>query len=181
MRSRPPRRRTRTPSSSPRSSLPTTATSRPSPSWPALNKPLKLGADTYCGASTQPYCINGLKKTYGLNLTLDDSFQFGSAALLQAVVDGKVDVGETGTTDGTLDAKGLVALKDDKSLQPAENLTPFYNLKDAADPKIAAALAKLSAVLTTEDLTTLNSKVDAERQKPEDVAKAYLQSKNLIG
>jgi osmoprotectant transport system substrate-binding protein len=147
----------------------------------ALNKPLKLGADTFCGAETQPYCINGLKSTYNLNLTLDDSYQFGSVKLAQDVVDGKVDIGESGTTDGTLDAKGLVILADDKKLQPAENLTPFYNLKDAADPKIATALEKLAPVLTTADLTALNSKVDDQRQKPEDVAKDYLQSKSLLG
>lgn len=146
----------------------------------ALGKPLKLGADTYCGAATQPYCINGLKKTYGLNLTLDDSFQFGAPALLQAVVDGKVDVGQTGTTDGTLAAKGLVMLKDDKNLQPAESLTPFFNIRKASDPRIAAALDKLAPVLTTEDLTALNMKVDVDRQKAADVAKDYLQSKGLL-
>lgn len=147
----------------------------------ALNKPLKLGADTYCGASTQPYCINGLKKTYGLNqLTLDDSFTFGSVALAQAVIDGKVDVGETGTTDATLEPKGLVALQDDKMLQSAENLTPFYNLAKASDPKISAALNQLAPVLTQEDLLSLNGKVDVERLKADDVAKAYLRSKQLI-
>lgn len=147
----------------------------------ALKKPLKLGADTFCGADTQPYCINGLKATYGLNLTLSDSYQFGSVKLAQDVLDGIVDIGESGTTDGTLAAKGLLVLQDDKKLQPAENLTPFYNLKKAGDPKIAAALDKLAPVLTTEDLTMLNSQVDAQRQKPEDVAKAYLKSKKLIG
>ncbi len=147
----------------------------------ALKKPLKLGADTFCGASSQPYCINGLKKVYGLNqLTLDDSYTFGTVKLAQAVLDGTVDVGETGTTDATLEPKGLVALKDDKMLQSAENLTPFYNLKKVTDPKVAATLNKLAAVLTLEDLSTLNGKVDNDRQKAEDVAKAYLQSKKLI-
>ena len=147
----------------------------------ALNKPLKLGADTFCGAATQPYCINGLKKTYGFNnLTLDDSYQFGSVKLAQDVVDGKVDIGESGTTDATLDAKGLVILQDDKKLQPAENLTPFVNIKKASDPKIADVLNKLSTVLTTEELTAMNGKVDAERQKPEDVAKAFLTEKGLL-
>jgi osmoprotectant transport system substrate-binding protein len=36
-------------------------------------------------------------------------------------------------------------------------------------------------VLTTEDLIELNRQVDAERQQPEDVAKAYLTEKGLIG
>jgi osmoprotectant transport system substrate-binding protein len=147
----------------------------------AVGKKFTLGADTFCAAATQPYCVNGLKKTYGLDLTLKDSYQFGSVKLRDDVVKGVVDLGETGTTDGTLAAAGLVVLQDDKKLQPAENLTPFHNLKDATDPKIAAALNKLAPVLTTEDLTALNAKVDAERRKPGEVAKEYLQSKKLIG
>lgn len=146
-----------------------------------LNKKLTLGADTFCGADTQPYCINGLKETYGLDLTLDDSYQFGAANLLDDVASGKVDLGETGTTDATLEAKGLLALEDDKQLQPAENLTPFINVKDASDEKIAAALNKLAPVLTTEDLTALNGQFSNERKKEADIAQEYLESKGLIG
>ena len=40
--------------------------------------------------------------------------------------------------------------------------------------------ASSTKVLTTEDLADLNRKVDAERQKPEDVAADYLKSKNLL-
>jgi len=147
----------------------------------ALKKPITLGADGLCDAPEQPYCIKGLKSVYGLDVKLDDSYEFGSVKLRTDVANGVVDMGESGTTDGTLAANGMVVLKDDKKLQAAENLLPVYNLKDASDPKIAAALNKLAPVLTTADLTALNTKVDAERQKPADVAKEYLTSKNLLG
>ncbi|HKG49341.1 MAG TPA: ABC transporter substrate-binding protein [Actinomycetales bacterium] len=147
----------------------------------ALKKPVTLGADTLCDAPDQPFCVKGLKSTYGLDVTLKDSYEFGSVKLRTDVADGVVDMGESGTTDGTLEPAGMLVLKDDKKLQPAENLVPVFNLKDASDPKIAAALNKLAPVLTTEDLTALNAKVDAERQKPADVAKEYLTSKNLLG
>ena len=42
-------------------------------------------------------------------------------------------------------------------------------------------LNSLAPVLTTEDLTELNRKVDAERQKAADVAREYLESKDLLG
>ena len=71
-------------------------------------------------------------------------------------------------------------LKDDKKLQNADNLLPVVNAGKAGGKKVAAALAKLTDVLTTEDLTDLNRKVDAERQKPKDVAEDYLKSKNLL-
>jgi len=147
----------------------------------ALKKPVTLGADGLCDAPEQPYCIKGLKGTYGLNVTLKDSYEFGSVKLRTDVANGVVDMGESGTTDGTLAANGMVVLQDDKKLQAAENLLPVINLKDASDPKIATALNKLAPVLTTADLTALNTKVDAERQKPADVAKEYLTSKKLIG
>src|SRR5215218_12066 len=147
----------------------------------ALKKPVTLGADTLCDAPDQPFCVKGLKGTYGLDVTLKDSYEFGSVKLRTDVANGVVDMGESGTTDGTLEPAGMLVLKDDKKLQPAENLVPVFNLKDASDPKIAAALNKLAPVLTTEDLTALNAKVDAERQKPADVAKEYLTSKNLLG
>jgi osmoprotectant transport system substrate-binding protein len=51
-------------------------------------------------------------------------------------------------------------------------------LKD--NEKAKKALDKLSAVLTTEDLTTLIGKVDLDREKAADVAKAYLKDKGLI-
>jgi osmoprotectant transport system substrate-binding protein len=147
----------------------------------ALKKPVTLGADSFCNAPDQPFCIKGLKSTYNLDVTLKDSYEFGSVKLRTDVANGVVDMGESGTTDGTLAANGMVILQDDKKLQPAENLVPVINLKGASDPKIATALNKLAPVLTTADLTALNAKVDAERQKPADVAKEYLTSKKLIG
>jgi osmoprotectant transport system substrate-binding protein len=147
----------------------------------ALKKPVTLGADGLCNAPEQPYCIKGLKGTYGMDVKLKDSYEFGSVKLRTDVANGVVDMGESGTTDGTLAANGMIVLQDDKKLQAAENLLPVINLKKASDPKIAAALNKLAPVLTTADITALNTKVDAERQKPADVAKEYLTSKKLIG
>jgi Substrate binding domain of ABC-type glycine betaine transport system len=74
-----------------------------------------------------------------------------------------------------------VILADDKQLQNAANLVPIVNsdwLKDNEDA--AKALNELSAVLTTEDLTTMIGKVDIDRQKAADVAQAYLKDKGLI-
>ena len=74
-----------------------------------------------------------------------------------------------------------MVLDDDKHLENAENLVPVVNSKFlAAHPNIAGVLDKLSAVLTTDDLKSLNAKVDVQRQLPQDVAKSYLQSKGLL-
>lgn len=66
-------------------------------------------------------------------------------------------------------------------MQNAENLVPIVNsawIKD--NPKAADALNKLSEELTTGDLARMNAKVDAERLKPDDVARQFLKDKGLI-
>ncbi|MET8730907.1 ABC transporter substrate-binding protein [Streptomyces parvus] len=137
---------------------------------------VKIAAGDEC--EVRPFCAPGLKKTYGIDVTGIDPKGVGTPVSKQAVRDGKVELVLTTTTDAVLD--GLVFLEDDKKLQNADNVLPVLNTKDAGDPEIADALGKITAALTTEDLAELNRKVDAERAKPADVAKEYLQSKNLI-
>ncbi|MEU7329902.1 ABC transporter substrate-binding protein [Streptomyces parvus] len=137
---------------------------------------VKIAAGDEC--EVRPFCAPGLKKTYGIDVTGIDPKGVGTPVSKQAVRDGKVELVLTTTTDAVLD--GLVFLEDDKKLQNADNVLPVLNTKDAGDPEIADALGKITAALTTEDLAELNRKVDAERAKPADVAKEYLESKNLI-
>ncbi|MEU4923225.1 ABC transporter substrate-binding protein [Streptomyces parvus] len=137
---------------------------------------VKIAAGDEC--EVRPFCAPGLKKTYGIDVTGIDPKGVGTPVSKQAVRDGKVQLVLTTTTDAVLD--GLVFLEDDKKLQNADNVLPVLNTKDAGDPEIADALGELSAALTTEDLAELNRKVDAERAKPADVAKEYLESKDLI-
>ncbi len=144
----------------------------------ALGSPVTIAAGDEC--LQRPFCAIGLKDTYSIKVKGVTGDDFGSSTGKQKVVNGEAQLGLTGTTDGTLDALGLVILEDDKHLQAADNLVPIVNTKSAGDPKIAEALNKLSQTLTTADLTALNAKVDGERQKPADVAKEYLTSKGLI-
>jgi osmoprotectant transport system substrate-binding protein len=141
-----------------------------------LGKPVTLAATTEC--PDRSFCQPGLEKTYGLKIAKLLPLGFGSPQAKQAVTSGKADLVLTGTTDATLDQLGLVLLEDDKGLQLADNIVPIVS-KDANTPEVKALLDKLSAALTTEDLTQLNAKVDAERQTAEQVAKDYLASKGL--
>ena len=86
-----------------------------------------------------------------------------------------------GTTSPNVAAHDLVILEDDKSLQSAENLIPIVNSDWLDDnEKAADALNDLSEVLTTADLQDMLSQVVNDRAKAEDVAKEYLQQKDLI-
>lgn len=140
---------------------------------------VKLGGNSDCPQRAD--CQKGLEDTYGIKISGFEPTGFGSQATKDDLVKGVTQIGSVGTTDATLDKLGLVILTDDKHLQNAENLVPIVNsawLKD--NEKARKALDELSAVLTTEDLTTLIGKVDLDREKAADVAQAYLKDKGLI-
>ncbi|MEU7017309.1 ABC transporter substrate-binding protein [Streptomyces sp. NPDC046385] len=139
---------------------------------------VKIAAGDEC--EIRPFCAPGLKKTYGIDVTGVDPKGVGTPQAKQAVKDGVDQLVLTTTTDATVESFGLVFLEDDRKLQNADNVLPVVNAEDAGSPEIAAALDKLTKVLTTADLAELNRKVDAERAKPEDVAKTYLESKGLL-
>lgn len=139
---------------------------------------VKIAAGDEC--AVRPFCAPGLKKTYGIDVAGIDPKGVGTPQAKQAVKDGVDQLVLTTTTDATIENFGLVFLEDDKKLQNADNVLPVVNAKDAGAPGIAAALDKITKVLTTADLAELNRKVDAERAKPEDVAKDYLTAKGLL-
>ncbi|MGP3952076.1 ABC transporter substrate-binding protein [Streptomyces sp. 7N604] len=139
---------------------------------------IKIAAGDEC--DLRPFCRPGLEKTYGIDITEIDPKGVGTPQAKQAVKDGTDQLVLTTTTDATLEDFGLVLLEDDKGLQNADNVLPVVNAKDAGDKGVEAALGKLTKVLTTDDLIQLNRKIDAERQKPADVAKEYLESKRLL-
>ena len=145
----------------------------------ASGKPVVLAGTQEC--PERPKCELGLKQTYKINVTQDLPLGFGSVQNKQAVVDGKAQLGLSGTTDGTLDAQGLVVLDDDKKLQNADNLVPVVNAKGpGGTDAVAKILNSLSDVLSTDDLAELNRRVDEDREQAADVAKDYLTKQELL-
>lgn len=139
---------------------------------------VRLAAGDEC--VERPYCQPGLEKTYGIEVAEVDPKGVGTTQAKQSVKNGTNDMVLTTTTDATLEDFGLVLLEDDKGLQNADNVLPVVNAKDAGGKKVAAALNEVTGVLSTQDLIDLNRQVDAERRKPEDVARAYLEEKGLL-
>ncbi len=126
-------------------------------------------------------CGGGLSDQYGIDLTEILPLGYASDATYQAVLDGEAQLGETSTTDGSLESRGLVVLEDDQQIQPAQNLVPAVSTEFLdAHPDLADALNPLMAALTTEKLTELNAKVAIGREKVEDVAAEFLESEGLV-
>jgi osmoprotectant transport system substrate-binding protein len=144
-----------------------------------LGEPIALAAAPDC--PDRPDCQGGLEEVYGIQISGFEPLGFGSPQTKDALTSGEVRLGQVGTSDGQIEQLNLVVLEDDKDWQNAENLVPVVNsawLKD--NPKAEDALNKLSGVLTTEDLTMLNAKVDGERLEASQVAEDYLEEKGLI-
>lgn len=145
----------------------------------ALGQPIKLGANPDCEGRAD--CEGGLTDVYGIDITEIVPLGFGTSQVKDAVTKGEIQLGETGTTDGTLADLGLVLLEDDQGIQPAQNLTPAVNSDFLADnPEIEDIFNELSGALTTQDLADMNLQVDLERKKPEDVAQQFLDDKGLL-
>jgi osmoprotectant transport system substrate-binding protein len=142
-------------------------------------KPVALAAAPDCPERQD--CQLGLESVYDIEISSFDPLGFGSPQTKDALKSGEVQVGQVGTSDGSLEQLGLVVLEDDRDWQNAENLVPVVNTEFLnQNPDVEDALDKLSGVLTTEDLMSLNAQVDVERLLPEDVAADYLTEKGLI-
>lgn len=140
---------------------------------------LKIAAGSECASPQRPFCATGLRKTYGINATVDPTGA-GSAPSFQAVKNGTDQLALAFTSDGTYKTFGLVELADDKKLQASDNVVAVVNTKTVgADTKLAATIDKVDATLTTADLQTLNASIGSERLKPADVAKKWLSDHNL--
>jgi osmoprotectant transport system substrate-binding protein len=126
-------------------------------------------------------CEGGLTDQYGIDIKEILPLGYASDQTYQSVLDGESELGETSTTDGTLESQGLVVLEDDKQIQPAQNLVPAVSTAFLAQHQdLAAVLNPLMAALTTEKLTELNGRVAGVRGTPGDVGRAGREEAGLL-
>jgi len=130
---------------------------------------LTFGAPSDC--PTNPYCQPGLDKTYGIRFKELKPLDIGPA-VNGALQRGDINVGEVLSTDGVA-RNSFVILDDDKKLQNADNVIPIIRTPAASD-KARAALNKVSAALTTDDLAQLDKRSDADKEDPEVLAQDWL-------
>ncbi|MFN2586875.1 MAG: ABC transporter substrate-binding protein [Actinomycetota bacterium] len=137
---------------------------------------LTLGAPAEC--PKRPYCIPGLKDVYGIEFGEFEPLEYGPATAA-ALENGAVDVALLFSTDGSVERGNFVVLEDDKDLQAADNITPLVN-EEVLDDEVAELLNAVSATLTTEIMTELNSRVNNDQEDPEDVAADFLSEQGLL-
>jgi osmoprotectant transport system substrate-binding protein len=123
---------------------------------------LRLGGPAEC--PTRPLCLPGLRDRYGLEFADFVALDAGGPLTVQALEAGLVDVALLFSTHPAIGA-GLVALGDDRSLQPAENVTPVLH-REALDhfgADLPEPLDRVSGRLTTGALRSLNAQVEDGR------------------
>ena len=132
------------------------------------------------GCEARPFCLRGLTGTYGLRFAGFLPLDVGGPLTHQALTGGHVDVGLLFTTDPAIARDGLVVLRDDKGLQPAENVTPVVRREvvDRWGDRLTAAVDAVSAHLTTATLGQLNGRV-AAGESPAVVATNWLRAEGL--
>ncbi len=148
----------------------------------AVGSQLVLGGPPECPSPTRPFCIPGLKGTYGITFKDFKPLDAGGP-LTVAALDGKqIDVGLLFTSDPTIVAKGYVLLEDDKRLQLSDNIAPVVrdDLLAKDDGTIKKLLNSLSAKLSQDELNGMNKLVSVDKKDPKDVARDWLKKQGLI-
>jgi osmoprotectant transport system substrate-binding protein len=128
----------------------------------------------------RPLCLGGLVSLYGLRFDSFVPLDEGGALTVAALQAGQVQAALLFTSDGQIDAHGFVLLKDDRHLQPAENVTPIIRTDVLArfGPQVGDVTNDVSAALTTDELQRLNRDV-AAGGAPAAVAAAWLAEHGL--
>jgi osmoprotectant transport system substrate-binding protein len=134
---------------------------------------LVLGAPPEC--ADRPYCLIGLESVYGLHFARTEVIDT-RAATATALESGEIDVGLLETTDARLAEGRFVLLKDDKGLQPRENIIPLLRREviDEYGQTLTDVINEVTARLTTDVLIDLNRSVEVEGETPAEVAHEWL-------
>ena len=123
----------------------------------------------------RPLCLEGLRSVYKLDFKTFVPLDAGGPLTVAALRSGQIDVGLLFTSDGTIGHEGIVLLRDDLGLQPAENVTPAIleeTLRRFA-PRLPDVVNAISAQLTTAELRTMNADL-ASGRSPDEVARKWL-------
>ncbi len=142
-----------------------------------IGNQLVLGAGPEC--PTRPFCLPGLMNTYGIHFKDFKALDTDGPATRAAFKNGTIQVGLVFSSDGDLNALGLVVLQDDKHLENADNIVPIMR-KQVATDEVKSILNKVDAALSTADLITMNSQASIQHQDADAIAKAYLQQHNYF-
>jgi osmoprotectant transport system substrate-binding protein len=127
----------------------------------------------------RPDGLPGLSAAYGLHFagpprTMD------LGLLYRALLNHQVDMIAANSTDGPIQAFGLVALQDDRHYFPPYQAVPLVR-DDALRrwPQIRTALDALAGKVSSDDMRAMNEAVDGQHRDPAEVVRQFRRHKSL--
>jgi osmoprotectant transport system substrate-binding protein len=138
---------------------------------------LTLGAPPEC--PQRPFCLAGLKETYGIVFHDFLPLDVGGPQTVEALKTDEVQIALLFSTDPSIEANGFVRLADDRHLQNAENITPVIRSEEL-DDEVRAALDAVSGSLTSEEMTALLGEVVIDGHDVASVARSFLVENGLL-
>jgi len=120
-----------------------------------------------------------LQKTYNIHFRKVIDMDIGLK--YQAMHDKKIDAMVVFTTDGQLSVSEVVVLEDDRNLYPSYKAGTVVRSEVLTTyPALRTTLAKLNDLIDDATMAHLNFLVEAQRKRPEEVAKEFLLQKGLL-
>jgi osmoprotectant transport system substrate-binding protein len=146
----------------------------------SLAPQLAFGGPPEC--PERPLCLIGLRSTYGLRFGAFVALDTDGPLTLSALLSGDVDVAQLSTTMPSIKADHLVVLRDDRGLQPAENVTPVVRraVLGRYGPGFATVVDAVSARLGSSDLRDLNAGMMRNPEAAASEASRWLAAHGLI-
>jgi osmoprotectant transport system substrate-binding protein len=127
----------------------------------------------------RPDGFAGLSKSYGLRFA-ESPKVMDLGLIYRALLDHQVDIVAGNSTDGFIDALGLVALSDDRHYFPPYDAVPIVRQSTLAQfPQLRAALTDLAGKLSASEIRHLNYAVDTQHQDASAVVRQFRSSKGL--
>lgn len=127
----------------------------------------------------RPDGFPGLSARYSLHFA-EKARVMDLGLIYRALVDHQVDTVVGNSTDGLIEALGLVALVDDRHYFPPYDAVPVVRQSTLASfPALRAALADLGGKLSATDVRRLNYAVDAQHQDVASVVRSFRAAKGL--
>ena len=123
--------------------------------------------------------LPGLLKAY--NLEFKNTIAMDGSPRYTALLNNNSQVIDAFTTDGLLRKFNLTVLEDDKNFFPPYYAVPLLKQKTLEKyPEVETLMSKLGPYLTDDVMQEMNYQVDEVGKNPEEVAKEFLLTNNLI-
>ena len=101
--------------------------------------------------------------------------------MYEAVKNGEVDVIPAFTTDSRIQLFELQTTEDDLAFFPKYDAAPIVRQETLDDfPELEEVLQALAGEISEEEMLKMNARVDLDEEKPEDVAREFLEEKGLL-